>query len=71
VSGRVRRCFLTVETCSARSGYCRDLFDEVGFVSAVFGEIGLVLGHVRRGFLTSRRVRQGRISVGTFSSSSN
>jgi len=38
MSGLVRRGRLIVVTCSARSGYCR----------VVFGEVGLLSGLVRR-----------------------
>jgi len=50
VSRRVLRTRVSVGTCTAMLGYCRDVSDEVGLVS----------GHVRRG-----RLNVGRCSVRT------
>jgi len=66
VSGPDWRGRFIVGTCPAKSAYCRDLLDEVGYLSVcvrrgvlvcldLFGEVGLVSG----------RVLRGRLSVGT------
>jgi len=55
VSGFVRRCPVSVGTCSARSAYSRDVFGEVGLGRYLFIEVGLVSVHVQR----------GRVCVGT------
>jgi len=57
VSIRFRRGLISVGTCSTRSGNFRYVFDEVGLVSGLVREVGLVSGHDRR----------GRLNVGTCS----
>jgi len=52
VSGRVRRGRFSVGTCSAKSAYCRDMSEEVGYCRDVNGEVLLVWGRVRRGRLS-------------------
>jgi len=65
VSGHVRRGRLIVVTCSARSFYCRDMFDEVGIVSGRFRRGLVIVGRVRRVRLSVGRVLRDRISVWT------
>jgi len=60
MSGFVRRSRVSVATCSARSGQCRDVFGEVRFLS----------GHDRRGRLMSRRDRRDLVSMGKCSARS-
>jgi len=57
VSGRVRRVRINVRTCSTRLGRCRYAFDDVGLVTGLVREVGLLSGLVRR----------GRLNVGTCS----
>jgi len=39
MAGRDRRGLVIVGTCSARSAYCRDVFDEVGLCLNVFDDV--------------------------------
>jgi len=57
VPGRVRRGRVSVGTFSAKSGYSRD----------VFGDVGVVSERVRRCRILSAFVRHSRFSVGTCS----
>jgi len=41
---RVRRSRHSVWTCSAKSGYCRDVFDEVFLVSGRVRRVLLIVG---------------------------
>jgi len=76
VSGPVRRGLVSVVIRSATSAYCRELVGEVGLVSGLYCEVGVVSGRFRRVRLSGRdvlgevgflsvRVRRSRLSVGT------
>jgi len=66
VSGRVRRVRISVATCTSKSELCRDVFDEVGFLTGRVprGRVNVGMISVKVGFV-SGLVRRSRVSVGT------
>jgi len=62
MSVRVRRSRVSLGKCSVMSGYCRNVFCNVGLLSALVPQGRFSVDEV--GLLTDR-VRRGRLCVGT------